>query len=216
MNKSRSTTTTLADRLERFVLEHLPAPLQLRRVQLISQQEELVRSAEVAHKLGAELAAWREWSTRLVLAERWARCAAEHERGSHWRVLLSAYAVAALLTDDLGELEIDLTERSKAAEQFGDDPSTGEKVATPAQQVGVVFRAILEELIAAKKAETRHYYDPVTVDGRPPQAELHRIWDRQKLATGARDLVISATNQAITIATTRLGPATQATSPTEV
>jgi len=193
-------------------LEHLPAPLQLRRVQLISQQDELRRAAQVAQQLGAELAAWREWATRLVLAERWARCAAEHERDTHWRVLLSAYAVAALLTDDLGELEIGLTERAKAAEQFADDPSTGGKVATPAQQVGVVFRAMLEELIAAKKHETRHYYDPVTLDGATPQADLHRTWDRQKLAAGARDLVISATNTAITIAITRLGPAAPATS----
>jgi hypothetical protein len=200
--------STLRESAERFVLERLPASLHLLR----NTSDELRRSMQIASRLGAELAAWREWSTRLVLAERWARCAAEHERGSHWRVLLSAYAVAALLTDDLGELEIGLTERAKAAEQFADDPSTGEKMATPEQQVGVVFRAMLEELIAAKKHETRHYYDPVTVDGRPPQAELHRIWDREKLATGARDLVISATNQAITIATQRLGPSPQATS----
>jgi hypothetical protein len=195
MNKPRSIIATLVERAERFVFERLPLSGELRRD---------------VQRLGAEVGAWQRWATRLVLAERWARCAAEHDRGSHWRTLLSAYAVAALLADDLVELERDLGERAKAAEQFDLDPVTGEKVSSPDQQVGIVFRAILEELIAAKNHETRHYYDPVRLhDGDALQATM-QTWDRHKLAIGSRDLVTSATNQAITIATQRLGPAAHA------
>jgi hypothetical protein len=207
MNKPRSTFATLRERAEQYVLEHLPAPLQLRRVQLISMADELDRAALVSKQFATELDAWRAWATRLVLSERWARCAAEHDRGSHWRVLLSAYAVIALLVDDLDQLEAELSERAKAAEQFDLDPATGEKVTTPAQQVGIVFQAMLEELFAAKSHTTRHYYDPVSPPNGNALQALQQTWDRQKLAIGRRDLVTSATHQAITIATERLGPA---------
>ena len=50
--------------------------------------------------------------------QRWARCAAEHEAGSPWRPLLSAHALIALLTPDLGELELELSERAKWATEF--------------------------------------------------------------------------------------------------
>jgi hypothetical protein len=70
---------------------------------------------------------------------------------------------------------------------------------------------MLEELIAAKKPETRHYYDPVALSESGTQADLHRTWDREKLAQAARDLVSSATKQALTVAASRLG-LTQATS----
>jgi ClpP class serine protease len=203
MNNVRSMFATLAERARDLVSE-LSAPFQLRR-------EQLLRAAYERQQLAAELDRWRAWSTRLVLAERWARCAAEHDRASHWRVLLSAEAVAALLADNLGELEVGLAERAKAAEQFATDPETGEKIASPAQQVGLVHRAMLEELIAAKTGTTRHYYDPVRLhNGDALQASL-QTWDRQKLDLGSRDLVTSATNNAITIATERLGPAARVT-----
>jgi hypothetical protein len=191
MNLRQSMITLLRDRARAYAVAHF-AP-------------ELRREEAHSAALRSEVMQWRRWSTRLVLAERWARGAAEHDPDSPWRPVLSAYAMRVLLTTDLGELEIELGERAKWAEQFARDPETQTLIATPEQQVGLIFNAMWSELIAAKGEKTRHFYDPIGVEEGDPQAPMHHRWDRQRLAKAGRDLVISATNQAITIATQRLG-----------
>jgi hypothetical protein len=147
----------------------------------------------------SRLAAWENFGTRAMLAQRWARAAAEHEP-SQWRPMLSAYALAALLVDELDELEPLLREQV-AHLHDGEDPVTRVVEPSPPQQVAIVAQAILEELRAVRGPQRELVIERLRPGARQGS---DTTWDRKKLCQSVRAVVHSAYASALQQAALRL------------